>query len=243
MFFDQTFSYIDIPTILVLIFLECLLSADNALVLAAVVKPLPKTKRSKALWIGVFSAFILRAIAILAASFLIRYFYVQIIGAIYLLYLAFSFYRKKGQKLTTQAQLPLWKVVLQIEALDLIFAFDSIIAALGLTGITMQSFTRLPPKIWIVYLGGVIGLVVMRFSVKIFSYLMDRFARLEKASHYLIAWIGLKLGFEAFHSYLAFKGRIEYAKNLQVAADWIFWVVTIALFIFGFIPSSIKGKK
>ncbi|MCH9631129.1 MAG: hypothetical protein S4CHLAM37_11450 [Chlamydiia bacterium] len=243
---DQTFSYVDIPKVLVLIFLECLLSADNALVLAAIVKPLPTKQRNKALWIGIFSAFILRAVAIFVAAYLIRYFFIQAIGAIYLLYLAFSFKiraKKQSSDSKPQANVPLWKVVLQIEATDFIFAIDSILAALGLTGIALQPHHALPPKMWIVYLGGIIGLVIMRFSVRIFSYFMDRFKRLERASHYLIGWIGIKLGFEALHSYLLQKGDSKYTEVLQTSIDWVFWIVTISLFIYGFIPKQESTSK
>ncbi|PCI94563.1 hypothetical protein COB11_03675 [Candidatus Aerophobetes bacterium] len=243
---NQTFSYVDIPKVLVLIFLECLLSADNALVLAAIVKPLPKKQRGKALWIGIFSAFVLRAIAIFVAAYLIRYFFVQAIGAIYLFYLAFSFKiktRRNKDNIKLQTTPPLWKTVLQIEATDFIFAIDSILAALGLTGIALQPHHALPPKMWIVYLGGIIGLVIMRFSVRIFSFFIDRFKRLERASHYLIGWIGIKLGFEALYSYLLQKGDTKYTEILQTSIDWVFWIVTISLFIYGFLPKQKPSSK
>lgn len=245
-FLGQTFTYGDIPRVLVLVFLECLLSADNALVLAAIIKPLPKNQRSKALWIGIFSAFLLRGVAIFIAAYLISYFFIQALGGIYLLYLAFSFKRKslrREKEGTGVAKIPLWKAIFQIETTDFIFAIDSILAALGLTGIALQPNHQIPPKMWIIYLGGIIGLVIMRFSVKIFSFFMDKFKRLEKASHYLIGWIGIKLGFEALHSFLNQKEHAFSLEKLQTAIDWIFWIVTISLFIYGFLPKRNPKNK
>ena len=236
MFLNQTFSIIDIPKVLLLAFLECLLSADNALVIASIVKPLSKAKREKALWIGAFSALILRGAAIVFAAYLIRFFYIQLLGAFYLIYLAFS-YQIKSKKNTLLSPSPsLLRVVIQVELMDLLFAFDSIIAALGLTGVVFHKGEGFPSKIWIVYLGGILGLVMMRFSVRIFSYLMDHFPRLEKMSHYLIGWIGLKLGFEAFHSYRIMRGQIQGGSTLQLITDISFWLGAAILFSLGFFP-------
>ncbi|HLA40112.1 MAG TPA: hypothetical protein VJ417_08950, partial [Candidatus Glassbacteria bacterium] len=68
--------------------LEGLLSADNALVLAVLVRGLPKHQHRKALLYGIGGAFFFRFIAILMAASLIRYWYIQLAGAIYLGFLA-----------------------------------------------------------------------------------------------------------------------------------------------------------
>ncbi len=75
-------------TVLTLVVLEGLLSADNALVLAVLVKRLPDEQRSKALKYGILGAFFFRAVGILLAGQLIKYWYLKAMGAGYLLFLA-----------------------------------------------------------------------------------------------------------------------------------------------------------
>ena len=88
--FDQTFSLVDIPRLITLIFLEGVLSLDNALAIALIVRGLPQAMRQKALFIGLVSSVVLRAFGVLSAAYLIQLYWVQIIGGIYLLYLSLS---------------------------------------------------------------------------------------------------------------------------------------------------------
>ncbi len=71
--------------VLVLIALEGLLSADNALVLAVMVKHLPGEQQKKALFYGLAGAFVLRFAALFAISFLVDIWQIQALGAAYLL--------------------------------------------------------------------------------------------------------------------------------------------------------------
>ena len=56
--------------LLVLIFLEGLLAADNAVVMAVMVKHLPKEQQKKALFYGLFGAFVFRFAALFLITFL-----------------------------------------------------------------------------------------------------------------------------------------------------------------------------
>src|SRR3982750_615612 len=79
----------DFLTIGLLVLLEGLLSADNAMVLAVLVLGLPRSEQRKALRYGILGAFAFRSIATLLAVYLIRLFWVKLVGAAYLLYLAY----------------------------------------------------------------------------------------------------------------------------------------------------------
>src|SRR5699024_2609043 len=72
----------------VLIGLEGLLAADNALVLAIMVKHLPTVERKKALFYGLLGAFVLRFGSLFIISFLVDVWYVQALGAGYLLFIS-----------------------------------------------------------------------------------------------------------------------------------------------------------
>ena len=83
------FAPSDFVTIGLLVALEGLLSADNAMVLAVLVLGLPKAQQKKALRYGIVGAFAFRAVATLLAVYLIQLGWVKLVGAGYLLYLVY----------------------------------------------------------------------------------------------------------------------------------------------------------
>jgi YkoY family integral membrane protein len=86
--YGQTFETHDIAIVGLLIVLEGVLSIDNALVLGILAKRLPKHLQGKALTYGLVGAFVFRLIAIGAATFLLRWNIVKLVGGGYLVYIA-----------------------------------------------------------------------------------------------------------------------------------------------------------
>src|ERR671924_2291633 len=80
----------DFVTIGLLVLLEGLLSADNALVLAILVLGLPRRQQRKALRYGILGAFAFRILATLLALHMLRVAWIKLIGAMYLLYLSWK---------------------------------------------------------------------------------------------------------------------------------------------------------
>src|SRR3954471_4695141 len=78
----------DLVTIGLLIALEGLLSADNALVIAVMVLGLPKREHRAALQYGLVGAFLFRIVATLLAVYLIKLNWAKLLGGLYLLYLS-----------------------------------------------------------------------------------------------------------------------------------------------------------
>ena len=76
--------------LLILVGLEGILAADNAVVMAVMVKHLPKEQQRKALFYGLMGAFVFRFASLFLISFLVDVWQVQAIGAIYLLFIAFQ---------------------------------------------------------------------------------------------------------------------------------------------------------
>lgn len=87
-FWGQTFNSHDIVVILLLVLLEGMLSIDNALVLGLLAKRVPKPLQKRALTYGLVGAFVFRIIAVAAASFLLKWKVVKLIGGAYLVYIA-----------------------------------------------------------------------------------------------------------------------------------------------------------
>jgi YkoY family integral membrane protein len=241
----QAFSVSDAPTILTLAFLEGLLSADNALVLAILVRALPKHQQKKGLLYGLVGAFVLRGIMILIASELIRYWWVQALGAAYLLYLAVRHFilkasHKASGKHTERKHAGFWSTIVVVELTDLAFAIDSILAAVALVGpppVVDGNVPHIHPKLWVIYTGGLLGVVAMRFVANTFLKLLERFPRLETSAYLIIAWISVKLGLESYGHYVI-TVRHEHA-SLEHLPAWLFWTVMLVLFGGGFLP----GKK
>src|SRR5260221_915719 len=96
----------DIVTIMLLVALEGLLSADNAMVLAVLVLGLPKAQQRKALRYGIVGAFAFRSAATVLAALLIRLGWGKLFGAGYLLYLGYRHFgrHRKSQGRRTSKQ-------------------------------------------------------------------------------------------------------------------------------------------
>jgi YkoY family integral membrane protein len=181
----------DFLTIALLVALEGLLSADNALVLAILVLGLPKNQQRKALRYGIAGAFAFRTIATLLAAYLIRLALVKLIGAGYLLYLVFRhFFRGESaeDRRTPRRAEPamglsaFWATVVKVELTDIVFAVDSILLAVAMS-----------PKVWVIITGGILGIVAMRMVIGRLLALVERYPPLVDAAFVVIAWVGLKL--------------------------------------------------
>jgi len=228
--FEQTFDLIDIPRLAALTFLEVLLSTDNALVLGLLSRALPEHLRKKALYIGVFSAFIFRAIAIFFIYTILDSPWIQLIGAAYLIYLSIHHFIKKTKKKTLAPPSSFWKTVFLIEFFDLAFAIDSILAGIAFISTPLPSQpNHFHPKLWVVYCGGILGLLAIRFAASFFSRLLDRFPRLETGAYLLVALIGVKLALAATLS--------------PPGLDYYFWGALVIIFASSFFKRRVPSNR
>ena len=190
--------------LIVLIGLEGLLAADNALVLAIMVKHLPEKQRKRALFYGLAGAFVLRFGSLFIISFLVDVWQVQAIGAAYLLFISIKHLFDKAMnkdniKIPKQkAGSGFWMTVFKVEIADLAFAVDSILAAVALA-------VALPPsglftigsldgaQFLVIFAGGMIGVIIMRFAANMFVQLLNKRPGLEVAAFIIVGWVGIKL--------------------------------------------------
>jgi YkoY family integral membrane protein len=188
----------DLITVALLVALEGLLSADNAMVLAVLVLGLPKHEQKKALKYGIVGAFVFRTIAILLAAFLIRVAWVKLLGAGYLLYLTYNhFYGHRAggdrhmppQAVALFGLSPFWATVVKVELTDIVFAIDSILVAVAMS-----------PKLWVILTGGILGIVAMRLVIGQLLALVQRYPTLVDGAFIIIGWVGLKLLIEYLHT-------------------------------------------
>ncbi|MCY7767556.1 MULTISPECIES: TerC family protein [Bacillus] len=236
--------------LLVLIGLEGILAADNALVMAVMVKHLPEEKRKKALFYGLAGAFVLRFGSLFAISFLVNVWQVQAIGAIYLLYISAShllkryvFKKEDTHKETKQSGF--WPTVLKVELADIAFAVDSILAAVALAvtlpGTSLPKIGGLDGGQFIVILaGGIIGLVIMRFAASMFVKLLKERPSLETAAFVIVGWVGVKLALYT----LAHQDIAVVSEHFIHSGTWklIFWGVLAAIAVCGWFMSGAKKQ-
>lgn len=177
-----------------LVMIECLLSVDNAVVLAAQTRVLPTLKeQEESLFYGIWGSYLFRFLIIGLGTYLINFWEIKVIGAAYLIYLVYRFFKNKffGHAQTRQVRnraagltgrKRFWSVVAQIELMDIIFSVDSVLASLAISSNPV-----------IVLIGGMIGIACMRGVAEVIMRLMRRIPELEPMAYFLIFIIAIKL--------------------------------------------------
>jgi YkoY family integral membrane protein len=222
----------DLLTIGLLVLLEGLLSADNALVMAILVLGLPKRDHKKALRYGLVGGFAFRIIATLLAVYLIRLAWVKLLGGLYLLYLSCAHFwsgktdeerRAAPQAKPWLGMSAFWGAVVRIELVNLAFSIDSILVAVAISR-----------KLWVVVSGGILGIVAMRLVVGQVIAVIERYPALVDGAFVIIAWVGLKLIIEYLHA----AGFIE----LEIP-QWLSLGLIIVIFVAAFLWARQQERK
>jgi YkoY family integral membrane protein len=189
--------FYDFVTVGLLVLLEGLLSADNALVLAILVLGLPKREQHKALRYGILGAFFFRTVAIVFAVQLIQLSWVKLLGGVYLLYLPYAhFFRgrdphERRHPMSARSWLgltPFWATVVRVELTDVVFALDSVLVAVAMS-----------PKLWVIITGGILGIIAMRLVIGRLLVMVQMYPTLVDGAFVIIAWVGIKLLLEYAH--------------------------------------------
>lgn len=227
--FIDTITYKDLMLIPFLVVLETVLSIDNALVLALLVRNLPPKQQRKALTYGLVGAFVFRLASLLLLTWLVKLRWIKLLGGLYLIYLSLSHFLSKTKAETENTGKPkvyanFWRTVAVIELTDIAFAVDSIIAAVGIT-----------TKLWIVFTGGFIGVVVMRYAASLAVNLLDKFPRLESTAYQLVFLIGTKVILEVVEIFESLGLPKLNFHDHHSYEFWIFWVLMTIVLFRGFI--------
>lgn len=234
----QTFQLTDLGVVFFLIILEGLLSADNVLVLAVLVRYLPKEQQRKALLYGLAGAFVFRLAAILLASTIISLWWLQAIGAFYLVWLPIKHFVRHSQgKEVEPIKAGFWRTVFVVEVTDVAFAIDSVLAAVAMV--------PNKEKIWVVYLGAIMGVVILRFAAGFFIRILDKMPHLEHVAYLLVGWVGVKLAMMAAHNYCVTQQKAGVPMNWHVSEmpQPIFWGVLLTIALVGSIWSIRQGES
>lgn len=241
--------------LLVLIVLEGLLAADNAVVMAVMVKHLPQEQQKKALFYGLLGAFIFRFGALFLITVLVNYWQIQAIGAAYLLFISMkNIYEQKFKKTDDEEEIDennqkgkgFWATVIKVEFADIAFAVDSMLAAVAIAvtlpevgdihigGINIGQFA-------VMFLGGIIGMILMRFAAQWFVKILNDYPDLETAAFLIVGWVGVKLVVLTLsHDKV---GVLPHDFPHSTTWELIFWGVLLTIALGGWFTSVAKKKK
>ena len=151
-----------------------------------------------------------------------------------------------------------------VELADIAFSIDSILAAVAMAEGLPDRFNQmhvwiLSVKLWVVYIGGVLGIVTMRYVAGLFLILLRRFSGLAIGAYVLVAWIGLELTGSglytalhpvappgapappapAWHSHMP-----DWVFNLPLEMpDWLFWVGMVVIVVLSMLYQPAKLAK
>jgi len=190
---DQIFNYLDfhfsleaLIVLSILVVLEALLSADNAIALAAIARGLEdKELERRALNFGLVVAYVLRISLILTATWVQQFWQFELLGAAYLLWLVFQHFTSQETE-GDHHHGPRFNSLLQaipvIAFTDLAFSLDSVTTAIAVS-----------QEKWLVLTGATIGIITLRFMAGLFIRWLDEYENLEDAGYVTVALVGLRL--------------------------------------------------
>jgi YkoY family integral membrane protein len=210
----------------VLISLEAVLSADNAIALAAIAQGLEKPQlQQRALNFGLVIAFCLRVVLILTATWVLRFWQFEFLGAVYLLWLVYQHFSpdEQGEDPGQHHHKPRFESLLQaipmIALTDLAFSLDSVTTAIAISRDT-----------WLVITGGLIGVIALRFMAGLFIRWLDEFIHLEDAGFVTVAFVGLRL-------------LLRVINDSFVPPEWLMVIMIALVFAWGFSERTEKSEE
>lgn len=229
--------------ILNLIVIESLLSVDNAAVLATMVLDLPKEQRERALKYGIIGAYVFRGLCLLVAGWLVKVWWLKPLGGLYLLYLAFDYFKGKASKSKEEGEEaidknsswiykstvgllgPFWSTVALVEVMDLAFSIDNVFAAVAFTD-----------HMFLIYTGVFIGILAMRFVAQGFVKLMEKYTFLETIAFIVIGVLGLKLTASLYTHFAHGSAVAEFLESEKM--DLFVSIFTVAIFVIPVVTSQ-----
>lgn len=205
----------------VLIALEAVLSADNAIALAALAQGLQDSAlQRRALNVGLVLAYILRITLILTATWVVQFWQFELAGALYLLWLVFQYFTSKPDQTDESNHhhgpqfSSLWQAIPMIGITDLAFSLDSVTTAIAVSQET-----------WLILIGATIGIITLRFMAGLFIRWLKEFEYLEDAGYLTVALVGLRL-------------LVRVINDALVPPEWAMIGAIALIFLWGFSKRS-----
>jgi len=197
-----------------LIFLEGILSIDNAAVLGAMVSQLPADKpipwphwlhfmskwgdrvfgpqRKAALTVGLIGAYAGRALMLLLATYIIANPWLRLLGAAYLFKLAIDHLGTPHETWEEEGEAGEMAGKVQGKGFWMVVVMVNL-ADMAFSLDNVVAAVALSKELWVVFLGVAIGILIMRFAAQIFTILIEREPVLSTAAYLLVLAIGVEV--------------------------------------------------
>ena len=173
------------------LFIDLILSGDNAVVIALAVRNLQGNVRRRAIQLGVAAAIGLRIIFAFIVSFLVQIPLLQVVGGLLLIYISWQLVKPEEEESDVEAGSGLWQSVKIIAVADAVMSLDNVIA--------LVAISRNPegePRVWLVALGIALTIPIIMYGATILSNLMDRFPVIVYAGAALLVYVAVELMFD-----------------------------------------------
>ena len=215
-----------------LIGLEAVLSADNAIALAAISRSLHDRERQElALNLGLGLALVFRLILIGAARWVLQLWPLQLAAALYLLWLCGRhvlglWQPQDAEASVTGAATAPHPVALAADASPVAASLASVVGTLALTDLafsldSVAAAVAVTDRLWLVMAGGVIGVLALRLTAELFIRWLEIYRHLETAGFLAVGLVGVRL-------------LLRLGLPDLLPPEWLLLVAVACLFAWGF---------
>jgi tellurite resistance protein TerC len=223
---------------------EYSLSVDNIFIFVIILAKLKieKEKQQLALLYGILIAIVLRVILIsIGAAVIAKFAWVFFIFGAFLLYTAWHLFTENNEEKDWKENILITRLrnrgassftiaLVALGVTDLIFALDSIPAIFGLT-----------QNVYVVITANIFALMGLRQLYFLIGGLMSRLIYLGKGLAIILAFIGVKLLFEAFHGISVHEIASVKIPHISIAISLSFIITT--LFVTTVASLVVSGRK
>jgi len=137
--------------------------------------------------------------------------------------LAWRYFAAKPSDISNPTQAKsLWQIIPLIVLTDLAFSLHSVTTAIAIS-----------QELWLIILGGTIGVIALRFLAGLFIRWLQEFTHLEDAGYLVVALVGMRLLLRVIHPDL-------------VPPEWVMVGLITSLFVWGFshrIPKFLQNSS
>jgi predicted tellurium resistance membrane protein TerC len=220
-------------SLITLTFLEIVLGVDNIIFVSIVANQLPRSEQAKARNIGLILALAFRLILLLGIGFILSLDepvfkldfirdhgqplalsikdFILLGGGLFLLYKSTQEIHEKlegdAHEVKTKANTSLNSVILQICIVNIVFSFDSILTAIGMT-----------PDVVIMMVAVVLSIGVMMLFSEVVSKFINTHPTMQMLALSFLILIGMMLVAEAFHQHVS-KGYIYFSIAFSMGVE------------------------
>lgn len=240
-FFDALLTFEGLTYFLILAMLEIVLGIDNIIFISIVTDKLPKEQQRKGRNIGLMLALVMRLILLVFVAWLMKSVtplfpttnieilkdfsmqsLVLLLGGLFLIYKStvemHSSIKGHHENVTEPKKNKLSSVIVQIILIDIVFSFDSIITAIGMTN-DLQKQTGHDPLV-IIYAAVIVSMIVMMLFAKPISDFINNRPTIKMIALAFLVTIGVILVAEAFGQHVP-KGYIYFAMMYALVVEFM----------------------